>query len=103
MKVTFLIGEEQESVELNAGERLLKAAYKLGLDAAGFGDCGGNCICSTCHVYVEQGEELFDEPNMEEEMRLDIVPDPQENSRLACQLIASNDGEVVVRVPERIA
>ncbi len=103
MKVTFLIGDEKESVELNEGERLLKAAYKLGLDAAGFGDCGGNCICSTCHVYVEEGEELFDEPNAEEEMRLDIVADPQMNSRLACQLIADKDGEVVVRVPEKIA
>ena len=87
VQVIFQVGAEQLTTTLNPGERVLKAALKLELDARGFGECGGNCVCSTCHVYVTQGAEHFPAPEYEEQQTLDTVFQPQLNSRLACQLV----------------
>jgi len=98
--VTFIVDGVPQQVTLAAGERLLKGAYKLGLDERGFGECGGNCVCSTCHVFVQEGAELFKAPSAEEEDMLDTVFNCQSNSRLACQLIAVEGmPKVVVEVP----
>jgi 2Fe-2S ferredoxin len=100
MDVVFRVEGEDLTVALNPGDRLLKGAYKLGLDAAGFGECGGNCVCSTCHVHVEEGADAFDAPTPEEEQMLDSVFNLKPNSRLACQLVLTPDHErVVVAVP----
>jgi 2Fe-2S ferredoxin len=70
-----------------------------GIDA----DCGGACACSTCHVYVDPGW-LPKLPKMEpmEEDMLDFAYQPQETSRLTCQIkvTAALDG-LVVRMPEK--
>ena len=54
-----------------------------GIDA----DCGGQCSCATCHVYVKK--EWFDKlapiGEMEESM-LDLNPERVETSRLSCQI-----------------
>jgi len=65
-----------------------------GIDA----DCGGSMACATCHVYVKQ--EWFDKlPKKEdgEEDMIDMAYEPNEFSRLSCQLIVSDelDGLVV--------
>ena len=68
------------------------------------GDCGGNCACATCHVYVT--EEWFPkvgapEPEGMEESLIQFAEEARETSRLACQipLTAELDG-LVVEVPE---
>ncbi len=100
-KVNFLVEGEQKTVNLKPGERLLDAIYRLSLDEIGMGECGGNCVCSTCHVYVVEGGEQFGEPSIDEEDMLDTVPTVQENSRLGCQCIVSdNDKDITVKVPE---
>ncbi|MBI1362819.1 MAG: 2Fe-2S iron-sulfur cluster binding domain-containing protein [Proteobacteria bacterium] len=101
MKVTFKIQGTEKSVELNPGERLLKGIYKLGLDELGMGECGGNCVCCTCHVYVVEGADKFPPASEEEETMLDTAFNLQANSRLACQLVVQPDQEAVtVQVPE---
>lgn len=103
MKITFIVDGEHMDVDLPSGERVLKAAWRLGLDETGFGDCGGNCVCSTCHVYVKEGLEHFDAPKPEEEDMLDSVFNAQSNSRLACQLVLKPEHDhVVVEVPSRM-
>ena len=55
-------------------------------------ECGGACACATCHVYVD--EEWLDklvEMNEEEEEMLDEAFDVEDNSRLSCQLIMSEE------------
>ena len=68
-----------------------------GIDA----DCGGSMACATCHVYVKQ--EWFDKlPKKEdgEEDMIDMAYEPNEFSRLSCQLIVSDELDgLVVRLP----
>jgi len=70
-----------------------------GIDA----DCGGACACSTCHVYVDSAwvEKLPAREDMEEDM-LDFAFEPNERSRLTCQIKVTPalDG-LVVQMPEK--
>ncbi len=61
--------------------------------------CGGNCACTTCHVWVKQGKELLSEMDDDEADRLDMAADLQLNSRLGCQVVVEKPGEVVVEIP----
>tara|TARA_B100000686_G_C16393741_1_gene763764 strand:- start:415 stop:735 length:321 start_codon:yes stop_codon:yes gene_type:complete len=72
-----------------------------GIDA----DCGGACACATCHVYVD--EKWFDKlPKKEaaEQDMLDMAFEPKKNSRLACQITASDELDgLVVKMPSKQA
>jgi 2Fe-2S ferredoxin len=102
-KVTYI--EESgkaHTVEVAQDWSLMEGAVKHlipGIDA----DCGGACACATCHVYVEP-EWLARLPPAQELERnmLKFALDPNERSRLSCQIAASEtlDG-LVVRLPER--
>ncbi|HVZ60802.1 MAG TPA: 2Fe-2S iron-sulfur cluster-binding protein, partial [Terriglobales bacterium] len=61
--------------------------------------CGGNCACTTCHVWIKQGKELLSEMEDDEADRLDMAADLQLNSRLGCQVVIEKPGEVVVEIP----
>jgi 2Fe-2S ferredoxin len=61
--------------------------------------CGGNCACTTCHVFVKKGKELLSEMDDEEADRLDMAADLQLESRLGCQVVIEKPGEVVVEIP----
>ncbi len=61
--------------------------------------CGGVVACSTCHVYVLEGQASAPEPIEEEEDMLDLAPAVQDNSRLACQCVPDGSVDVVVEVP----
>ncbi len=60
--------------------------------------CGGVCACSTCHVYVEQGDDLLSEASEDEEDILDKAFDVRMSSRLGCQAKIERDGLVAVRI-----
>jgi 2Fe-2S ferredoxin len=58
-------------------------AYGLPIKA----ECGGACVCATCHVRVpEAWRALLPAPSDEELARLDEVPGADDSSRLACQI-----------------
>jgi ferredoxin, 2Fe-2S len=61
--------------------------------------CGGNCACTTCHVWVKQGAENLSEMDDDEADRLDMAADLQLNSRLGCQAQIVKPGEIVVEIP----
>ena len=84
-------------VKASVGESILELATDHGISIEH--TCGGVCACSTCHVYIEEGEELFNEPEDEELDRVEEAPGVQLNSRLSCQARIQQTGEVVVRVP----
>ncbi|MCX7062147.1 MAG: 2Fe-2S iron-sulfur cluster-binding protein [Gammaproteobacteria bacterium] len=51
------------------------------------GDCGGACACGTCHVIIDREWLAAVGPrNAEEKQMLELTPDVQPGSRLACQI-----------------
>ena len=105
LEITFL--PEQKTVQFEHGklpykehgkqESILDIALNFGisLDHA----CGGNCACTTCHVWVKQGAENLSEMDDDEADRLDMAADLQLNSRLGCQAQIIRPGKVVVEMP----
>jgi 2Fe-2S ferredoxin len=105
VKVTFM--PEGKTVEFELGKlpyqhhgkpcSILDVAenFSIFLDHA----CGGNCACTTCHVWVKQGKESLSEMEDDEADRLDMAADLQLNSRLGCQAVIEKPGEVVVEIP----
>jgi 2Fe-2S ferredoxin len=61
--------------------------------------CGGNCACTTCHIWVKEGAENLSEMQDDEADRLDMAADLQLNSRLGCQAVIKGPGKVVVEIP----
>jgi 2Fe-2S ferredoxin len=86
------------AIEVPEGTTILEASKDAG---AAVGDaCGGNCACSTCHVYVLAGAEHLSEQEDKEADRLDLGFDVRANSRLACQTQLVRGGEVVVEATQ---
>jgi ferredoxin, 2Fe-2S len=101
-KVTFVeyTGTERE-IELQTGLSVMKGAIDnsvVGIDA----DCGGECACATCHVYVDpRWLEKVGPQGSQEAALLDFAALAQPNSRLSCQIKMTDqlDG-LVVNLPE---
>jgi len=72
------------------GVSLMEAMRDAGLPVKA--ECGGNCICSTCHVYVEaEWLDRLPPKGSNEEETLDEACEPGANSRLACQIPLTDD------------
>ena len=101
-KVTFIEHNgTPHQVDAVAGQSLMRAAVDNGVPGID-ADCGGECACATCHVYVEP--EWFDRTGERSEMEqsmLGFAAVTQDNSRLSCQVVVSDalDG-LVVRLPD---
>jgi 2Fe-2S ferredoxin len=67
------------------GFRIMELIRAFGLPIKA--ECGGSCVCSTCHVRVpEAWRALLPPPSDEELAKLDEIPGADESSRLACQI-----------------
>ena len=65
-------------------------------------NCGGVCACSTCHIYVEKGEDVLEEISDEEEDFIDRAINPRLESRLGCQcIILEDDVEIEITIPDQ--
>lgn len=65
-------------------------------------NCGGVCACSTCHLYVNKGEDFLEELSDKEEDFIDRAINPRLNSRLGCQcVLLPGEGEVEVTLPDQ--
>lgn len=65
-------------------------------------NCGGVCACSTCHIYVDQGEDFLEELSDKEEDFIDRAVNPRLNSRLGCQcVLQSGNGNISVTLPDQ--
>ncbi len=65
-------------------------------------NCGGVCACSTCHVYVEKGEEFLEEISDKEEDFIDRAINPKLESRLGCQcVILDSDAYIEIQIPDQ--
>ncbi|RYY48839.1 MAG: (2Fe-2S)-binding protein [Chitinophagaceae bacterium] len=86
---------------VEAGQSILEVALKNDIDL--HHNCGGVCACSTCHVYLEQGEDLVEELSDREEDFIDRAVNPRLNSRLSCQCVLNEQesGEIEVTLPDQ--
>lgn len=65
-------------------------------------NCGGVCACTTCHLYIEKGEEYIAELSDKEEDFIDRAINPKLNSRLGCQsILNAGQGEIVLTLPDQ--
>lgn len=86
-KVTFIAFDgTRHDVEVPAGVSLMRAAVDNlvpGID----GDCGGQCACATCHVFVEAPWSALAGPRTDQENEmLNFAAELRDSSRLACQI-----------------
>jgi 2Fe-2S ferredoxin len=91
----------EHPVELEEGLSVMRGAVDNGVPGID-ADCGGECACATCHVFVEEPWlEKTGEPSEQEASMLSFAATAQPNSRLSCQITmsATLDG-LVVRLPE---
>jgi 2Fe-2S ferredoxin len=102
-KVTYIepTGNEVE-INVPTGWSLMQAATAKGVEGID-AECGGSCVCATCHCYVEVGlEKLPAQSANELSMIKSVAAERRENSRLSCQIKVTADLEgMVVRVPAR--
>jgi ferredoxin len=92
-------GTLDKEVEAVAGQRLLDVAWAAREPLEGA--CEGVMACSTCHVIVD-AEDFGKLPQAteEEEDLLDLAAHATRTSRLACQIILTEDmNELSVRIP----
>lgn len=91
------------TVHVEPGVSLMHAAVQAGIDGI-VADCGGQCQCATCHVYVEEAyADLLPAMSEDEDDMLEITASERtDRSRLSCQLVVDKHiDEVVVELPER--
>ncbi len=87
--VTDQKGEEHE-LDAIEGWRVMEIIRDHGLPIKA--ECGGACACATCHVYVDEDwEDKLVEIGDEEEEMLDEAFEVEDNSRLSCQLIMTEE------------
>jgi len=65
-------------------------------------NCGEVCACSTCHIYVNAGEDYLEEISDKEEDFIDRAINPRIESRLGCQaVILDEDAVIDVEIPDQ--
>ena len=92
-------GSLDKEVEAEAGQRLLDVAWTAREPLEGA--CEGVMACSTCHVIVDPADfEALPLPSEEEEDLLDLAAYATRTSRLACQIILTEEMKSLsVRIP----
>ena len=92
-------GTLDKEVEADPGQRLLDVAWAAREPLEGA--CEGVMACSTCHVIVDKADfEKLPHASDEEEDLLDLAAHATGTSRLACQIILTEDmKDLSVRIP----
>jgi ferredoxin len=92
-------GVRVSEVDAAPGERLLDVAQADGQPLEG--TCEGQMACSTCHVIVDAADfDRLPRASEEEEDLLDLAMHVTRTSRLACQIVLTEEMEsLTVRMP----
>ena len=93
---------ERTEVLVDNGYTVMEGAVNNDIDGMP-AECGGACACATCHVYIDKKWEnkLPKKEDSEIDM-LDMAFEPNEFSRLGCQIIISEDLDgLVVKMPSK--
>ncbi len=102
-KITYIEYSGKERVlDIAPGVTVMQGAVSnvvIGI----IGDCGGACMCGTCHVYVDPDwVDRLAEKSETEKALLEDVCGEKPNSRLGCQIKVTEELDgLIVRIPER--
>ncbi len=103
---TIKFNFEQKGLEsitldnIEPNQSLLEVALKNNIEL--HHNCGGVCACSTCHLYINKGEDLVEEISDKEEDFIDRAVNPRLNSRLGCQcVLLEASGAIEVTLPDQ--
>lgn len=103
-RVTYISASGVErKIEVPAGTSVMQAALNNRIEGI-LGECGGNCMCATCHVYVDPAYlARVSAASGNEKFMLSIAAEgPAPNSRLSCQIKMTPELEgIVVRLPAK--
>jgi len=100
--VTYVLANgERKTVDVRSGYTVMEGALENDVEGI-VAECGGSCSCSTCHVYVDAEWLGRLNPMQEDEEGLvEFAYEPNETSRLSCQIIVNDDLDgLVVTVPQ---
>ena len=86
-------------IEAEEGQSVMSAAVRDALPGI-IGECGGELMCATCHVYVVSPATDGPTSDDEDEMLEFAACERRANSRLSCQLPVTPDVDWVVETPE---
>lgn len=92
---------KSETITVEEETSLMRAAVANGVDGI-VGECGGQAMCATCHVYVrsEFRDALPGLSEDEDEMLDCTAAERTSQSRLGCQLsVGGNLESIIVDVP----
>src|ERR1700730_5632254 len=90
-------------MDVPSGMSVMQAALHHGVEGI-LGECGGNCMCATCHVYVDHSFLDRIPPAIDNEnFMLRIAAEgPETNSRLSCQIKMTEELDgIIVRLPRK--
>lgn len=91
VQVTFIEADgTRREIDAKEGEPLMYAARDAGVEGI-IAECGGAAMCATCHCYVlEAPDGALPAPKPDEADTVEFMAhEPQENSRLTCQITAT--------------
>ena len=89
-------------VDVPIGNSVMEGAVNNGVDGI-VAECGGACMCATCHVYVDEAflSKLQPIAEDEQEMLNNTFAQRKPNSRLSCQIPVTEDlNGLTVTTPE---
>jgi len=102
--ITFIHPDNRsERIDASVGDSVMQVATGKGVDEI-VAECGGNAMCATCHVYVDEGwiARLAPMSEDEDELLNGVAAERLGTSRLSCQIkITPELDGLVVRLPVR--
>ncbi len=103
-EITFIFEDKKiEPITIKDAEEgysILELAEDNGVHLSS--NCGGVCACSTCHIYIEEGDEYLEEISDKEEDFIDRAINPKLESRLGCQcIILEKEAKITVTIPDQ--
>lgn len=93
---------DTHQIAVPVGDSVMEGAVKNGIDGI-VAECGGACMCATCHVYVDEAwlGRLNPMDETEAEMLNATAAERRANSRLSCQIPVTKELDgLIVRMPE---
>ena len=102
-KITYVHPNGARQVlDVPLGTSVMRAAIINGTDGI-VAECGGEMMCATCHVYVEESQ-LGGTPTQSDDEKAMLeftASERRPNSRLSCQLVVTPELDgLVVYLPE---
>jgi 2Fe-2S ferredoxin len=101
-KITYItFGGDEYEVDVAPGLSLMQGAKDNNVPGIA-ADCGGACICGTCHVYIDPAwRTLLGMRTEIEKATIEFSSDVEAHSRLSCRIKITEELDgLVVRLPE---